>query len=236
MAIRLGKSFIWLFFYILISLQNNTYEIGKWDMVRGAKAGGEKMNKSAQMWGWSMLGAQLMPSPRLSDERMIMRTKWREEKEKVYDFSKASVCFFCHLLFFARDEIVVFHHSSPLLGPCNREQFNLSCSSNSNMCTAEGEVMHNILVASLPFNITLNNAMLCQFLSIKWLQMLQYLYSLRYTYNTVYVVQLKQVENRKQTHFSIHIVDKSVSCRLSYFIRSFLCSGIKTRMDENVWI
>lgn len=71
-----------------------------------AKDGEERFNKSGPVLR-PMLRARLMPSPCLADERMIMRTNWREEGGKgkcKNNTSRASVYFFvCHAVFLPQD-------------------------------------------------------------------------------------------------------------------------------------
>lgn len=122
-----------------------------------------------------------MPSPCLSDERVIMRTKWREEE------GKESMCIcltgFCFFLLFRPTSI--FSKITLLCAIIQAPCWNNVTESNaifpfapSPICAPEKlRVMHNILSALL-FNIILNNAIRCPFVGIYWLKILKCLYFL----------------------------------------------------------
>lgn len=110
---------------------------------------GEKFNKSGPTWCWGMLGAQL--------------TKWWEDdNEDKMEGGSAEVnrcikpcltgldLFFCRPLFLHWDKLWCSIIQVSCWGNVReRVQCNLSFCSNSNMCTKEGEVIHNILSALL---------------------------------------------------------------------------------------
>ena len=144
--------------------------MGKMRCVRSQRCGGGRFNKSGPTWCWGMLGAQLMPSPCLSDERMIMRTKWREDEGEESRCIKPCLtglfAFHATLYFCSEIKLLCAIIQAPCWGDVAQSNAIFPLAATP-ICAPEK--VRSCIISCLPgwlFNIVLSNAMQCPFVGV----------------------------------------------------------------------